>query len=316
MTRARSLLQGFRLRPKSDARKIFIVFNPSGLVFVVFVVALFMASRFQTGGGGLPWVLGIALIVAGLVGMIQTNDNLHGIFVTKIESDPVPAGVPATLHVTIANQSKLMRHALALRLSSKNFWKNSWLLDSLSAGESAGVMLTVSTPKRGIYPFPKLLVSTSYPLNICFAWKRFAVGGEMVVYPEPRGRPLKEFFATEGTELSATQPRGEDDVTDLRPFEAGDSPSRLDWRVYARTNTLMIRNLENGPKEILLSWESTSFISDSEARLCQLSRWIDDCLSGDLDFRLQLGKNLTFSRHQLIQCRRALASFDPESTQT
>jgi uncharacterized protein (DUF58 family) len=314
MTTVRSFLKKMRPHAAGDERKIFIIFNASGLVFVCFVIAVFMAGRFQNGGGGLPWLLGIALIVAGLTGMIQTNDNLRGIHITKAESDAVPSGSPATISIRVENQSEVMRHALALRIASRHFWKTCWPLDSLQSGESVLLSIPVPAEKRGVYPFPKLMISTVFPMNICFAWKRFNPEGERVVYPQPRGVPLADVFAVRGFDsIPAKNQGGGDDVTGLRPFLSGDMPSRIDWRIFARNGQMMVRTLEGGAEEIILTWEDTAFLSDVEDRLQQLSRWIDDCHSAGLAFRLELGANISFSRNQIDQCRRALALFGIES---
>lgn len=309
MVPARGFLHRMRLRATDGSRQIFIFFTPAGIVFILFVIGIFMAGRFQTGGGGLPWILGIALIVAGLTGMIQTNDNLRGVEVARIDSEPVPAGETATIKVTLTNSSDTTRHNLRVRPASRKFWKISRPVESLETGGHTQPAIPLPASGRGVFPCPKLLVSTTYPLNICFAWKRFAPAGEIVVYPEPRGFPLHVFLKNEGMEANEAGAGGEEDVTGIRPFQSGDLPSRVDWRAAARTGKIMTRILESENAEIVLTWESTGFLPDTEDRLRQLSRWIDDCMSAGLRFRLQLGSASLLGRDQLYSCRKALAAF-------
>ena len=306
----------FRRERSVLRERIFIFFSGSGVIYILFVISVFFAHRFRGGGGGLSYVLGLTLLVVGLVGMIQTNENLRGLFVIHMEVDPVPVGDIARVRIAVVNRSSNLRQALLLRFAQRGVWRKTQPLSQLGTQASSVVVAELPTHKRGVFPFPPVLLSSVFPLGICFAWKHFVLmdkGCGLVVYPAPRGSPLFERTMGNGVRPGRVLSRGLDDVSGHRPYQSGDSPNRLDWRVFARTRELLVRTLESGGRDgVLLSWADTEFLEDHEDRLCQLSRWIDDCVQEGVAFRLDLPKatGTVLSHLHVNLCRTALALLD------
>lgn len=296
--------------------RIYIVFHWAGLIFAFLVLFIFAMGFGFFYARGLTQIFGIALVVAGVVSLIQSNDNLRGVEIAGCRSVPVPAGEDVVLEVTLRNTSDRERTGLWVRegKTRRDWWRKrsrvaAWV-PVLEANESKVVRLRVPTVARGRYKVPVLWVSSVMPVGLCFAWKVFADCGEYVVYPKPKGRPLSEVFGAGEEELGVRQGGNSEDVSGHRPYQPGDGLARLDWRVFARTGNLVVRSMEDGGgDEVVLRWRDTEFLKNEEARLEQLSFWMMQCVHDGLTFTLDLGTRGEINGENLVACQEALAIF-------
>lgn len=297
--------------------RIYIVPRWSGLVFAFILLLIFALGFADPSVRDLTQPLGIALLVAGVVALIQTNENLSRVEITASHSTPTAAGETAQIEITLHNGASRERIGLEVRLAMQ--WRTAWRnrhqatapLPMMEPSETSTIRFPLVTAKRGRYALPDLWVSSVLPVGLCFAWKSFAGRGEYFVYPQPRGVPLEPDSSQgklEGDGLAG----GDQDVSGHRPYEPGDPLSRLDWRVFARTGKLAVRTLETGVGgEIVLRWEDARFVEDHEKRLEQLSCWIEQCVREERPFRLELpGSSGELSSRNVAACREALAIFE------
>jgi uncharacterized protein (DUF58 family) len=258
------------------------------------------------GFGGSTQILVISLVVAGIVAMIQTNDNVRGIEITACRAEPVAAGEEALLALAVTNVTD--RERLGLKVRFREGWKlkGAGEIPVLRGRETRNVELRIPTSRRGAYPIPSVWVSSVSPVGLCFAWKIFPGRGNFYVFPRGRSwKPVPEETGQEGRAAG----KGIEDVSGHRAYAAGDLLSRVDWRVFARTEKLAVRTFEgNGKTRALLRWEDTAFLEDREERLEQLSFWISECAVGKRPFDLVLG-GAACSERNLAGCRIALATF-------
>ncbi len=300
-------------RPRRE--RIFIVPRWAGLAFSFVLFMIFgLGFGFQSAGE-LTRTLGIALVVAGLVSLIQSNENLRGVAITGCRSTPVAAGDAPVLELTLQNSAKRERIGLLVRKGMR--WTLAWRtrpatsawIPVIQAGEITTVQMALPATKRGRHPVPELWVSSVMPVGLCFAWKVFAGSGEYFVYPTPRGISL-EGDGRKGQGTSDGPDGGSEDVSGHRPYEAGDPLSRMDWRVFARTGKVVVKTLEEGNGgEVALRWEDTRFLQDEEDRLEQLSFWVAQCVREDRTFRLELGARRDLNSRNIVACYEALATF-------
>jgi len=292
--------------------RIYIVPHWAGLTFGILVLLIFATGFLARGSRDLTQTLVITLVVAGVVALIQSNENLRGVAVTGCRSIPVAAGEDAVLELTLRNVADRERIGLRVRGGWRTPLRTSICVPVLDAGKTVTVRLGVPTSRRGRFPVPTLWVCSVMPVGLCFAWKAFPACGEYVVYPAPRGRTL-EYESEAGVKPGALQEhQGGDDVSGHRPYEPGDMLSRLDWRVFARTGKLVVRAMdEGGGNAVALRWEDTAFLENPEERLEQLSFWIAQCVREDRPFTLAMenssGRKL--NSRNLALCQEALATF-------
>lgn len=300
---------------RARRERIFIVPRWAGLAFSVVLLMIFGLGFGYQSVSELTRTLGIALVVAGLVSLIQSNENLRGVAITGCRSTPVAAGEKPVLELTLQNSAKRERIGLLVRKGSR--WTQAWRVrpatsawvSVIQPGETTTVEMPLPVAKRGRYPVPELWVSSIMPVGLCFAWKVFPGSGDYYVYPAPRGFPL-DGDGRKGQGTSQGPDGGSEDVSGHRPYEAGDPLTRVDWRVFARTGKVVVRTLEEGSGgEVALRWEDTRFLQDDEARLEQLSFWVTQCVRENRVFRLELGTRSDLSSRNIVACYEALATF-------
>ncbi len=305
---------------RQKRERIYIIFHWAGLIFAFAVLLTFATGLAVTNARGLTQIMGIALVVAGVVTLIQSNDNLRGVEIAGCRAVPVPAGEDVVLELTLRNTSDRERTGLWVRVGRdrRDWWRRKPRLATwvpvLEANESKAVRLKLPTTRRGRFAVPTLWVSSVMPVGLCFAWKVFPDGGEYFVYPKPKGRPLGEVFGAGEEELGKAGMRSKDsseDVSGHRLYQPGDILARLDWRVFARTGNLLVRAMEEGGgDEVLLRWRDTEFLSDTEIRLEQLSFWMTQCRHDGLTFMLDLeDARGEINGENLGACQEALATF-------
>lgn len=290
--------------------RIYIVFHWAGLVLGFLIFLVFGLGFIYREASGLTQTLGITLVVAGVVALIQSNDNLRGVEIIGCRAQPAAAGEAVQLEIIVRNFSDRERIGLVVRTGWRVKPRASAWLPVIEGGETATVRLSLPTTRRGRFSMPQLWVSSIRPIGLCFSWKVFAQAGHYFVYPAPRGRPLEPELEGGG------EGEGDrDDVSGHRPYNPGDMLSRLDWRVFARTGELVVRTLEEGgDEEVLLRWQDTRFAGATERRLEQLSLWVDQCVREGRPFRLDLGGGRdNLGAVNITACREALAAFEEES---
>lgn len=287
------------MKPRRRER-IYIVPTIAGLAFAVFLLALFGAGYLAQGLGGPAQILVITLLVAGIVVLFETNDNLRGLEAELQPVAPAPAGSEACLRVAVTNRGS--RPRLGLRLRGRSGWRSIGRADIalLAPGETAMVEIPWPADTRGLRPAPPMWLSSTYPAGLCFAWKSFESDQRIPVYPPGRSRR---------SIADSAALRGAGDVTGHRPYIAGDPPSRVDWKVMAKSGRLAVRDFE-GAGRMSLCWEDTAFLADAEERLAQMSAWLDECARLGLKFEFQLG-SAALNERNLEACRFALAAHPP-----
>lgn len=290
--------------------RIYIIPHWAGLAFAFGIITVFAAGFLFPHSGSLTQTLGIALVVAGVVALIQSNENLRGLEISGCHSLPAPAGTDAVLELTVRNASDSERIGLAVRTDWRSRPRASTWVPLIEPGEAKTVRLPVPTTRRGRFRVPTLWICSVMPAGLCFAWKVFPQDGEYFVFPPPRGMPL-DLSSDSGKDLDAGRDEGSDDVSGHRPYTPGDALTRMDWRVFARTGKLVVRSLEDsGGDDVVLRWTDTAFLADGEQRLEQLSFWIAQCLRENRSFALDLGDSRRdLNSSNVAGCQEALATF-------
>lgn len=298
----------------NERERVYIVPHWAGFVFGAAVFALFVIAYFSHGFGGPAQTLVISFVVAGIVALIQTNDNLRGIVLLSCHSRPVAVGEDAVMELTFANESPRQRLGLKVRIRSGWSLKGDAWIPAIEPMGRATVRISVPTTTRGRFSNPSIWVSSSLPVGLCFSWKVFADSGEYYVYPAPRGQPLTAFEGG-GDQAGPRLQIGGSDVDGHRAYEPGDLLSRLDWKVFAKNGKLLVKTLAGMCGTVaMLRWEDTALLGNPETRLEQMSFWLIECLNSRRPFQLDLGPYPDpLTDKNPAACLRALAGFSTPS---
>ncbi len=214
-----------------------------------------------------------------LVTLIHTCHNLQGLALSGVTDKPAFAGTPANFVVHVSSDALRPRYSVTLaRLSParRAWWRRNHLdavievpiLKPLSA-----VALRVPTTRRGPLTLGRLHIESCFPLGLVRAWAYFDSSAHTIVYPRPAGTlPLPHHLA-EGEEKGLGQTPGQDDFVNLDPYRPGDPLRAIHWPATARQDALVVKKFHSGSVEIQLRWSATHALSDSEARISQLTQW-------------------------------------------
>ena len=244
----------------SKTGKVYIWLTRYGvLYFAVLLVMLLGALNYKNNMGLL-----LTFLLAGisLISLFATHRILAGIEATKIRSTTTFSGDPMTLTLEVKSKT--------VPVPTFQFTVNNTTgPGTLDAGEAGAFSLSLPTDTRGHVPLDRIRIETVYPLGLFRAWRTFWFeGAHSVVYPTPHAGPipLDNMAGNDETDGSVPKP-GAEDFNGHRPYQPGDSPKHIDWRVYSRGQGLFTKTFAAPAATTLyLNWDSLPD-GDAEHRL-------------------------------------------------
>ena len=271
-------------------RRIFIIPSRGGLLYALALVVMLI------GAINYNLALGHALVFLlaglGIVGMIYTFRNLHGLIITPGRSAPVFAGETAHFELTLENDSSSPRLALELAAEPGNS-----VIAAVNRKKSLKIKIPLSTEKRGWLKLPRVRLSTRYPQPIAASLP--------VASPSPVGGERHG----DG---------GQNDFAGFRERQPADSPRHVAWKASARNageGPLLIKQFSGGAEvELILDWRLTNDALPAETRIGILTGWLLTADAAGTPFGLSLpGLQIAPASGDLHRqhCLKALALFQP-----
>lgn len=246
--------------------RIYILPTRQGLILALVLFAMLVGA--MNYGNSLAYGLTFLLGSMATVSIFHTFRNLHRLQFTSSSCEPVFAGERAVFHFQVINPGEERR---SIELAAAD--ADPTVVD-LPPGLSS-IPLAVRTRHRGTLPIGRVTVSTDYPLGLFRGWAYLNFDTRCVVYPRPAGkRPLPSPETGQQREGGAVG-SGSDDFHGLRKYTAGDPLRHIHWKAVARGGALLTKQfVGEGGGDLLLGWEHTAEIGDTEARLSQLCAWV------------------------------------------
>src|SRR5262245_27971047 len=250
-------------------RRIYILPTGLGLAFALMIFAMFLGA--MNYGNNLALGLAFMLGALGLTAMHYCHRNLAGLRIASAASDPVFAGQTARFRIALENTAPVSRYELAIANEGSE-------AQPVRVDPNGRDILEVElpAPRRGLLPLEHFEVSTRHPFGLFRAWAHLHMDMRCIVYPKPsdRSRPPPPLETDTGGAQDAV--KGDDDFAGLRPFHPGDSPGRIAWKAYAREQGLQVKVYAGtAVTSHLFDWDALEGLG-VEARLSQLTRWIED----------------------------------------
>lgn len=250
-------------------RRIYILPTRLGLMYAAIVFA--MALGGMNYGNNLALMLAFMLAALGFVAMHHCHRNLAGLSIRSVASEAVFAGQLAHLQLAIGNGSSQKRFAIQAEANEQASEQI-----SVDADSTAHLSLPQLTIRRGWLKVERLSLSTRYPFGLFRAWTVLHPDLRCLVYPRPSDRRNTPPPAALDMHNVQQQRRGDDEYSSLREFHAGDSPHRIAWKAYARSEELLVKQYAGASATAyILDWDALQGL-DVETRLSQLCRWIVD----------------------------------------
>lgn len=261
-------------------RRIYILPTRHGLVFGLVLLAMLIgAINYQNG---LAYLLTFLLGSLGIVSILHSYRNLHGLLIHFGQPAAVFAGERASFPLQLENPLGHARYALRLQ------GQGEIACSDLPANDAHWLPLPMPAQRRGLQSAGRLVLSSSYPLGLFRAWSYLYPAQQLLVYPHPEGPrelPPTQQQDDGGEGLGG---RGGEDFDSLRPYHDGDSLKHVHWKALARGQGLVTKQFGGGGSSVLwLHWEQTGR-QDAEQRLSALCRWVLEADSRGIVYALSL----------------------------
>lgn len=295
--------------------RIYITPTRFGLIYLGGAVAVIVIGAAYANN--LANMLAFFMLSLAAVCAVQTYSNLRDVRVEAVETQGGFEGEEFVVEAVLANDSKIARFNLELRLKgakSKNVYYDSY---RISGGSRHRIKASYPAKSRGKYSLSKVRIHSVFPLGMFRAWRWFSTEASYFVYPRPVGElaiPESSSSGEADGRTLAHQP-GED-FSGHRKYQTGDSLHHVDWKARARGRPLMIKEFNEGTAgAFVLDWSRLEGL-ETEKRLSQLSRWVEDSRQRGITFGMVIpgaaipgGQGFSHA----VKCWEALASFETKS---
>lgn len=251
-----------------DQRRIFIFPGPRGGIFVLVLFLLFL--------GGINYannqILLLCFLLASLVNttILHTYRNVSGLRIEASRAHGGFAGEAVDLDIVVSGAPGRAHRGILLR------WDEAAEVRiDIEPDQPQTLRFSVPVSRRGRYVPPRIVLRSFYPLGLVRAWSYIALDMEALVWPKPVADDLPP--ADDGSEEIAQRegrrPRGVDEFDGLVRYIPGDAMTRIEWRVYARTDELFTKRFtEPGRSRLWLDFSAWPQ-RDAEGRLSRLCHW-------------------------------------------
>jgi len=308
----RARLRRFMERPPEGElllghRRIYTLPTRAGIAFGVLLLALLLlAINYELSLGH---ALVFLLAAAGWAGLHIGFANLSGLRLGDARAEPVFAGELAAFEFTLTDTRRRARPALTVAGAEGS------MRIQLAAGASARAIVQVRAAERGWLAAPRAMLETRFPLGLWRIWTLWLPAARCLVYPAPESPAMPLPGAQPSVGDQPVGGPGDESFAHLRAYQPGDSPRRIAWRAFARSDgaTLSARQFEGSAGGDL--WLDAAAIAPAlgiEARLARLTAWVLEADALGLAYGLRVGADEIAPASgpaQRDQCLRCLALY-------
>lgn len=266
--------------PRFIQKRPYIVPTKFGLYFAITV--LFMIGIGFNYSNNLVYLVAFFLASIGLVAMHMTNYNLQILNIKFSSQKTLHAGEENLIGFTADIIEKKISYEIEFNFDMQ---KEKKIFHELKNQNE--LQLSLNLPKRGWVNLPALNFQSQFPFGLLRSWKRIKFENSVLVYPQRKGQTQipKYYHLTDEIESDndiknsfANKYKNEDFLfAGHRNFQNYDSYKRVDWKAYARTQSLLVKEFEteNIDQEIEIHYKKTNAKHNIEERISQLALWID-----------------------------------------
>jgi uncharacterized protein (DUF58 family) len=222
---------------------------------------------------------GAALLLAQLVAIVYVRRWRPNLEVSRrLASSTVHDGETTTVTLLLDNASKRSASRVTLEDDVNRLGVAVFEVARLKGGRSATATYRVTCRPRGVYRVGPAQVKVNDPLGLAETGSQAGPADRIVVYPaveELTGFPI---VRGQDPAMQASRPeharRGGEDFYTLREYQRGDDLRRVHWPSSARTDKLMIRQLET-------PWQSRALVLlDVRSRVYESDEAFETAVSG------------------------------------
>jgi len=289
-------------------RRVYILPTSAGLMFAVTLVLLLIGSI--NYNLSLGYILTFLLAGIGVVSILHTWRNLARVALRPAKTRPVFAGGSARFHIVVENPGAHQRLSLAIQLAGEGP-----VFFDVAPRDVQDVEAGMPAARRGVLRPGRFRIFTVYPVGLFYAWANVELELHCLVYarPEPGYVPLPP--AQAAGDQGGVSGTGEEDFAGLRNYHPGDSPRRIAWKAFARSDVFLTKQFSGSVASEL--WLNLADIPEAlglEARLSRLTRWVIESETAGQRFGLRLPGiefEPEFGAPHRDRCLQAIALYKP-----
>jgi uncharacterized protein (DUF58 family) len=227
----------FKKRP--EVRRL----ERGGVIFIVAVTSALLAA--WNSGTSLYYLIFGGMLSILVMSFFLSRAGVSKLSVKREAPHAVHRGQPFGTVVSVTN-NRLFLPSVSLRVESDAAPKTATaVFISIPPQRTAQLRLTHCFEKRGVYTLPPVVLATSFPFGMIAARKTFPDSSEVVVYPRVHSARTAVVEQTGGGgEMPKVFHGAGDEFFSLREYVRGDDPRKIAWRVSARSQNLLVKELE------------------------------------------------------------------------
>jgi uncharacterized protein (DUF58 family) len=273
-------------------------------------------------GNNLLYLLVALLLSLIIVSGVLSEQSMRGIELRAVLPEEIHAGQAALFGATVANRKRwFTSYSITIEVLSAGATTRVLYLPRLLAGDDRVVTWEDTLPRRGRYRLAGVRVTTRFPFALFLKAGRPALTEDVVVYPAVRAVSPELLRQLGAAGEHATRRRGRGtDLYNLRGYRSGDDPRLIHWRSSAKSQTLVVRELEaettedtrlvligTGARDAVALEAALSEAASLASHLIRAGAGVELVGPG---FYVRLGRG----RSHLGRVLTALALYDPQAT--
>jgi len=273
-------------------RRTFILPTKTGMYFALGDLVI-LALAFIYSNNAI-YFLCFFIFSMGLITMVITNFNLARIRINKIEGRSFFADEKGKIYIELMNPSRSSVYALQMRFRGSTQFVE---INKIEGRDCVLVEVPLELGNRGMQNLPILILETQFPFCFFRSWKLMRPEEPLLIYPARLGiRQLPATLGDQGGEPMKEQEKkyvSEEVFAGHRNYSHSDSFRRIDWKAYARTQALLVKQYESeesgeDAENVILNWNHTGHLKNLEARISQMTVWMEICHQRRGKFQLEL----------------------------
>lgn len=205
-----------------------------------FIATVLIAIAALNTGNNLTYLVLSMMLSLLLLSVLILRVNVKGLVLGVSQCEPVFAGRPASIEVTLSNKNRIPSYSIKVMMSGRV--KGEVYFPKISGSSDISKAVSLLYEKRGIYSYGDFFILSGFPFIFFSHRHTFRVEGEVIVYPEIKeiGEIAYEITG-EVYESSLLRAGKGDEFAMIREFSYGDDWRRIHWKASARTSKFMVK---------------------------------------------------------------------------
>ena len=251
----------------------------AGTVFMILIGAAYQNNLVN--------LLGFFMLALMFTSMFVTNYNLKGLEISRIENIHGFAGETLPISLVVKNNSRKSKVNIEFDIRGLKKSAQYDARSEIAPASDGRLLATFTAPDRGRHVFSRIVLSTTAPFGLFYAWMVCPNKAEALIYPRRVGD--RNWTESHGAHVGEhKRAAGAEDFKEHRSYYPGDNLRRVDWRAYSRGRGLLTKEFDEASQTGLhFDYHRLQGIP-FETRLEQLSKWVDLALQKGQPFTISL----------------------------